>query len=274
MDHFLNDEILIYQELKDPELYVDGVTRLATLIPSISPETEIPMITVQFVSSLVGDMITEEQYISVEVKDIISIRKIRNFENKFYIDQNSKEITRFFADPKNKKDPLTSVSYTSLGSGIVGKYEKPTIPTKTKYSAVMVENPYFLQDDEHSNSFSLASYYTNVYLENVILLTTKNSEVKEYLRENPIDSICVLWKIVLYRTKHYIEKQNLYNLFELYISDFQNSDEPMELPCNYIMKFLGFRGVIGADERTNRWENGCISFDFHNLPKKVSKVRY
>ena len=71
--------------------------------------------------------------------------------------------------------------------------------------------------------------------------------------------------------EYFLEKDYLEGIITEYILDFLLSNNLhdsisgkaiIELPINYIMKSLGYNGIIGDDSYTNGWNKGCIYYDF------------
>lgn len=204
---------------------------------------------------------------------------------------------RSFVIKSNIDKPLESTSRSALGSGIYGIYVKD----KETLSSLLVEpnqslylipcpNAYPIQDKEHGESLTIASINTNRYLDNIIQSLRENLSlnfetalVRIQINESP--NLLTLWNIVLHRTRDMITQETLNNLFAQYVVDYleelevENSKTSMklidsingeviyELPINYIMKALGYNGIIASDIYNNGWNRGCVNYDYLQLLK-------
>jgi hypothetical protein len=289
MDYFLQgDEVLVFEKSQQKMTYVDGYTKIAK-VSNFRIEREYYICDVVFLVNEMGDRIESIKMLTT-TNNIVSNKY--PVELKKYFFQISEELTSGnFVNKNNKQNPITSVSRANLGSGIIGKYftDEENIKVFKNSFKIEMENPYMIQDLEHSNSLTICSTETNNFLEQKITNFQKSKQIikKNFIFENltssELESLFNLWNICFYRTKDFISMDELQNIFTIYIYDFLiqgnlkniNFKNIIELPINYVLKYMGYDGVIGNDIKTNAWESGCVSFNFENIKmKEIGKVIY
>lgn len=180
--------------------------------------------------------------------------------------------------------PLVSACSHGLGSGIYGLYisdEADVYKNKSSSEQIVYsitcQNPFIIQDATHLDSLVTTSMSTTRYVQNIIeSLQQKNStllDIINIVRSNSVDNLSLLWYIVFLRSINPIgnDKQLLEHILSNYIweyftdtslRDSTTGDIIHELPINYIMRALGYDGIIGNDRKTNSWSRGCVSFNY------------
>ena len=222
------------------------------------------------------------------VQNIISYRKYRTIKNRKLFHLNDKITGTIFVnnDLTNKnlddsdnnninvnKNPLESASRTALGSGIYGmnlanisEARALSIDNKMIYEIDMLK-AFDVQDKEHGESITIASLITNRYLDKIIL----NKNIIDVIKNDNIENLVILWNIVFYRNKKYISYEKLENILSDYLIQYFINHELMDkrdnvsliaLPINYIMKEMGYSGLLADDLYNNGWDRGCVSYLF------------
>jgi len=271
-DSNLSKLCLIYINNIDSLSEVQGSVRVCEIVEFINKYIKINILTGKN-----GEFLKNKETIIVNIKNIVSNRPYKTHLNYFYYVKDNKNsnniIAKKFVDKNNKNKPIQSTSRSSIGSGIYGLYFKDTKDTN-KFNKIYCTNPYYVQDKEHSESITIASIYTNIYIDKLInnyysILKKKYSNI--VFDKDIVSNLTLLWNIVFYRTNLYISSNILEKILLDYILDYIDDDNYIYdistdsnlyvLPINYIFSFLGFDGLIGDDEYTNGWKKGCISFN-------------
>lgn len=276
------DECLVYVQNREPFADTNGTTHIGKLLRTYMDNDRV-WFDVLLITDADGNEFTQHQKVTVSGDNIVSYRSYHDIEPKEFYHYatvtNSEKIEypisgRGFVIKKNIENPLENTSRSGLGSGIYGKYNYVN-DSQTVY-LIKCNNPYIVQDIEHSESITLASLNTNRYLDRMIQILrfrkdlTMDDIIYE-LQNNPSPNILSLWNIVLYRTEDIITQDQLDNIFAYYIMkylytndlvDSINGDVIEELPINYIMKDLGYDGLLASDGNSNKWNRGCISYDY------------
>ena len=148
-----------------------------------------------------------------------------------------------------------------------------TEPSQITYT-IECNNAYIIQDKEHGESITIASLTTNRYLDRIIQILRGNNDIDalRLIKMNSINNITTLWNIVFYRTGEFISKDELEKIIASYASNYINDygdlvdgingESIYVLPINYIMKSMGYNGLIGDDSSTNGWGRGCVCYDY------------
>jgi len=209
------------------------------------------------------------------IQDLVSLRKHRTIKNRKLYHLNDEIIaSRFTNNDLNKKNSLEAASRSSLGSGIYG-LNLPSIKqardvstdNKNIYEINMLK-AYDIQDKEHGESITTASLLTNRFLDRVLF---SNSSIDTKLLNENIENLVILWNIVFYRSKQYISYNKLQNILSNYLNEYltnheltdrRNDKSLIAFPINYIMKEMGYTGLIADDLYNNGWDRGCVSYIF------------
>jgi hypothetical protein len=209
------------------------------------------------------------------IQDVVSIRKHRNIKNrKLYHLSDEIIASRFINNDLNKRNSLEAASRSSLGSGVYGlnlpniqQARDVSTDNKNIYEIDMLK-AFDIQDKEHGESITIASLLTNRFLDRV--LSGINFEESEVLNSN-IENLVILWNIVFYRNKQYISYNKLQDILSTYLNDYLTNHELTDkrdgksliaFPINYIMKEMGYTGLIADDLYNNGWDRGCVSYNF------------
>lgn len=229
------------------------------------------------------------------VQNIISYRKYRTIKNRKLFHLNDKITGTTFVNNdltnktlnisdnnniNNNKNHLESASRTALGSGIYGinlvnisEARSLSIDNKMIYEIDMLE-AFDIQDKEHGESITIASLLTNRYLDKIIL----NKNIIDVIKNDNIENLVILWNIVFYRNKRYISYEKLENVLSNYLIQYFTNHELMDerdnvsliaLPINYIMKEMGYSGLLADDLYNNGWDRGCVSYLFDKSDKLI-----
>lgn len=179
---------------------------------------------------------------------------------------------------------LVSACSHGLGSGIYGLYiEDYEIVKKTRHNERQVvyliecRHPFIIQDPEHLNSLTAASMATNRYVDDTIRDLDEEmvdySEILDCMQSDNITHLALLWWIVFARFTRPIGNDStwLKLILTQYIWEYRTANKLRdtisnmcihELPINYIMRSLGYDGLLGDDRLTNSWSRGCISYNY------------
>jgi len=97
------------------------------------------------------------------------------------------------------------------------------------------------------------------------------SDIRGYIQEEDIKNLLNLWNIVFCRGGKQIELEWFHETLSLYLYKYINLTEltdPLsgkiiqELPINLIMRSLGYDGILASDFHNNKWNRGCVSFNY------------
>lgn len=269
--NFPPDVKLVYLTNNEEVPDVDGTTYLAKIIKSSRDNHEVILLTN-------ADGTPNNSNIKRIINDssIIKNSKIKTIQpRKIYHLTDNDVIAKNFAI---KGQSLESISRTALGSGIYGYY----VPNRNQLHSLQkdqliyeidMKNAYAMQDKFHNQSISNASLFTNKYLDIIVNYNLRNdNEIVEYFNSADISNLVTLWNIVFYRTNHNISYELLESILISYltnyylisdIKDTRTGEELIELPINYIMRSLGYTGLIASDSYSNStWDRGCVSYQY------------
>ena len=216
------------------------------------------------------------------IQNIVSFRKHRTIKNKKFYHLNDEIIATTFSNNElNTKNPLESASSSALGSGIYGLH----LSNISEARALSIDNKRIyeidilkacdIQDKEHGESITVASLLTNRYLDRIISNVDKN-DIFDFIKNDNIENLAILWNIVFYRNKRYISYEMLENILSNYLIEYFTNHELIDkrsnvliiaLPINYIMKDMGYTGLIADDLYNNGWDRGCVSYVFDKSDK-------
>lgn len=286
----LSYQVLVYLEDTSPTPEVDGYTYIARKVRSYFSDNKLWHDVILLTDST-GNKNKNKNHVTISNEKIISERPVKDIKSNTFIHfaplvfiKNIKHpITATnFVIKTNKTRPLESTTRTGFGTGIYGRFvdnikdisSLSVHPSQTVYE-ITCENPYFLQDKEHGDSLITASMGTNRYLDNIINVLRNSDEISlemiiDYIYDYEPVNIFMLWNIMLYRTREYISREDLYYLFASYVMNylFDNSLNDSvtklpitELPINSIMKYLGHDGILADDPYNNGWGRGCVSYN-------------
>jgi hypothetical protein len=191
---------------------------------------------------------------------------------------------------------LVSACSHGLGSGIYGLYiNDPDVVKKIRHNEqqrvylVECRHPFLIQDGDHVNSITVASMATNRYVDDLIKDLDEDmvdySEILAYIQAHDITHLALLWWIVFVRSVRPIgqierpgEHSSLGNdvtwlkiILAQYVWEYRTNMtlrdtiskvRIRELPINYIMRALGYDGLLGDDRVTNTWARGCICYNY------------
>lgn len=294
-------ECLVYVENLLPFSDVDGYTYIArsirdyiiddTLWYDLLLETNSEGIRLPVPSpiSVSGDSIVSDR----SFHDI-SPRKMYHFAPLTYSSSvDLPEQARSFVIKSRIIKPLELTSRSALGSGIYGRYimnenSVKSYTTNSEQAVYVIEcpNAYPLQDKEHGESLTVASLTTNRYVDQIIqafrsVINGNNNELmdpvenlniaRSIIKSNESPNLVTLWNFVFYRTQDSIIQEWLEELLAQYVSNYfstttlvdsLNGEPLQELPINDIMKGLGYDGIIASDIHNNRWNRGCVSYNY------------
>ena len=287
------NQCLVYIEMRQPFADADGSTHIAQkvrdyiqddilwydLILNTDADGDITLNNGTNAITVSGDKIVSDR-----AYHDISPRQLYHFAPLTLSSSVQYPITaRGFVLKSNLIRPLEATSRSALGSGIYGLYvsDPSTISsliTDPNQLVYIVDCPkaYPLQDAEHGDSLTIASLNTNRYLDR-ILESLRGDEsvdfesVRELIQRNENLNLTTLWNIVLYRTEDAITASNLGDVLARYVVDYLtrsdlidsvNAEPIHELPINYILRSLGYDGIIASDMHNNGWNRGCVSYDY------------
>jgi len=276
---------LIYIKNQERFSDVDGYTHIARkvreymykdkvwydfLLETDSDGNQLSTITPITVSG--GKIVSERSFHDIDQKKLYHFAPISKGSRINYI------TARSFVIKSDNSNVLESTSRTALGSGIYGMYATSLSDITDTFESIYqidCSNAYPLQDKEHGESLTVASLNTNRYLDRIITSfrndTFDFSSILDRIRINRNFSLFTLWNIVLYRTTDFISFDLLEHILATYvliylkepsIFDTINSDPLEELPINYILRRLGYNGVIATDLFNNGWNRGCVSYNY------------
>ena len=186
----------------------------------------------------------------------------------------SKVTASSFCIRNTMDNPLDSTSRMSLGAGIYGTYfaePPPSLRNRVYAIDVSTYRCYPIQDKEHGESITTASTYTNRYLDSLIVGYRNSENVEITLDSEEVSKLYTLWEIVLVRTNDMLPYEQLQMLLSQYLQDFfsrapllstRDRLELVVLPINYIMKYLGYQGLVADDFDNNNDERKCVLYDY------------
>jgi len=255
-----------------------GITQLAQIHRSLTINKKV-WFEVSLLTDYNGDILNNSDKLLVQ--NIVSNRKFRTINNrKFYHLSDEVTATNFANNQPNNLNSLESTSRSALGSGIYGlnlsnisQARSLSIDNKRIYE-IDVPEAYDIQDKEHGESITIASILTNRYLDTIISRFDNSSDINdvvEILKNDNIQNLVILWNIVFYRTKRYISYEKLEEILINYLQEYFTNHELIDkrsnvsiiaLPINYIMKEMGYTGLIADDLYNNGWDRGCVSYLF------------
>jgi len=181
-------------------------------------------------------------------------------------------------------ESLTKACSHGLGSGIYGLYfqdtrniERYKLNVDQTIYPIELQNPFIIQDADHLNNLITTSMSTNRYIDKFLTVHSEKQlsygDIITLIRSDPIDNLLILWLIVFARsrTPNPFNKLQLEILLSNYIwyyltdsslHDSINGKVIHELPINYIMRILGYNGLLGDDKETNSWSRGNVSYKY------------
>ncbi len=278
--------VLIYVKIDGFLRKVSGATHLARLKDHN---------TYELLSGIDGKILDPPQQIIVTDSSLVSSRPLISIPYKsFYYfgtledtDHSEPKIKATnFVITKNTQDPLTTTSNNDLGSGIYGRYLESDPYTYLRpgefFKLVTLKNPLELQDQAHGESLTLASFQTNIYLDRVLNTVSFDADldeallkvgIRDIIRDNSIEHLILLWNIVLERQKgkKRVDEVFLTNVFVDYLISYLQGNELTdtlygwglhELPINWILRKLGYDGLLASDAFNNTWNRGCVSYNY------------
>lgn len=277
----LNPDIeLVY--LDNPESSADttGITQVAQIHRSLTINKKL-FYEVSLLTDTNGDMLNSRE--KMLTRNIVSSRKYRTIKNrKLYYIEDEIIATVFASNQLTNKNSLGSASRSALGSGIYGtnlpsisEARKLSLNNKKIYEIDLTE-AFDIQDKEHGESITTASLLTNRYLDKIISEVDINNldnifAISDIIKNDNIENLVILWNIVFYRNKRYISYETIENILSNYLIEFFTNYELIDkrdnisliaLPINYIMKEMGYSGLIADDVYNNGWGRGCVSYLF------------
>lgn len=286
-----SNQCLIYLISAHPFAEVDTVTYIAQIKGQFE-DKDIIWYEVEVLTSSTGDRIDIPQQITVPAAQIISNRLPRDIQPRccyYFASRLLSGTMQYgikatnFALSEVDDFPLAKTSNAGLGSGIYGQFIKneaslsryQASPTQDVYR-IDVPAAYLLQDREHGDSLTIASLHTNRYLDDLIrILRSENrtsmAEIQASFQPGSLESLLRLWNIVFYRTNQFISMEWFRETLIQYLFQYQNQKElqdtltgaPIqELPINLILRRLGHDGILGDDYHSNKWNRGCVSFNY------------
>lgn len=277
-DFIASDLCLVYVKNNKSFSDVEGFTQIAKIIKISGDWYEL-----KIMNDINGDTLEFPQYLITEEKNIVSNRPRRDIKNRRffnYTDDTGDLKAKGFAFKGVYVKPLESSSRSALGSGIYGIYlrnDNSAGLLAEGGSVYVIDCPdaYIIQDKEHGDSITLASLYTNRYLDRIISFVRDNEiiDLRSLLKENSVESLTTMWNIVFFRTNENITQEWLEDvLYDYLVSYFDenilldsiNFDEIAELPINDIMRKMGYGGLLGDDNYTNKWGRGCVCYDYRD----------
>ena len=289
--------VLVYLDNPHSSPDTTGITQVAQIHRTVKINNKI-WFEVSLLTDANGDRLNSTDKILTQ--NIVSLRKYRTIQNrKLYYLENEIVATVFASNELtnnkiNNKNPLESSSRSALGSGIYGlnlinisEAKSISLDNKRIHELDLFE-AYDIQDKEHGESITTASLLTNRYLDKIISSIDINdlkdvSNISNIIKNDNIENLVILWNIVFYRSKRYIS----YDEFELILSDYliefftkhelfdrRDNISLIALPINYIMKEMGYTGLIADDVYNNGWGRGCISYLFDSLDPLTKGVAF
>jgi hypothetical protein len=274
---------LVYVENPESSPDTTGITYVAQIHRSMRINGKL-FFEVSLLTDTNGNRLSSTNKILTQ--NIISLRKHRTIKNrKLYHLEDEIVATNFANNDLSNKNPLESVSRSALGSGIYGRNLASIQEAKTlsldnkKIYEIDIIGAFDIQDKEHGESITTASLHTNRYLDKIITDSNLNDldnilEVRNFIKNDNIENLVILWNIVFYRNKRYISYDKLENILCDYLVEFFTNNEIMNdntsliaLPINYIMKEMGYTGLIADDIYNNGWDRGCVSYIFAKSDK-------
>lgn len=307
---FFNDTLLlpidielVYLDNPDRTPDTNGITQVAYIHRSVIINKR-PWYEISLLTDSSGNRLGETDKLFVGGDKIVSNKKYRIIKNRKLYYLGDKITATSFASKNNylknndsnisptnnnvirntsNNKPLESTSKSAIGSGIYGlnfpniSYAKAlTINNKLVYE-IDVSQGYDVQDKEHGESITIASLLTNRYLDKIILdvkSSNNNVDIENFIVNDNIENLVILWNIVFYRTREYISYDTLKTILSDYLVEYfskennlkdkRNNEPLIALPINYIMKNMGYNGLIADDQYNNGWDRGCVSFNYDN----------
>jgi hypothetical protein len=286
---------LVYIKNTEPQADVEGYTCIADL-HGVSADPRTKWYDLSLVTDEYGNFLTQGRRFLVDESRIISLRPFRDLYPKWIhylpgVDQVTTDEDEIIADRyvnRNKTiKPLESTSRSALGSGVYGLYfdERTSLPHQKEGPHYILDCPqaFIIQDKEHGESLTLASLLTNRHLDNLITIAQNNYSLEEL--PNMVDvpyNITTLWNIVLYRIGTSLTEERLNKILVSYLVDYfsptsltdtETGDPLQELPINYILRTLGYEGLLAHDNYNNGWDRGCVYYGHFKIVKG-SEAKY
>lgn len=275
----LNDDVeLVYLENPYSSADSTGVTQLVQVHRSLMINNKV-WFEISLLTDSAGNILNTTDKILIQ--DVVSLRKYRTIKNRKFFHLSDEVIATTFANNESSykltnKNPLESASRTALGSGIYGinlsnisEAKALSIDNKLIYEIDLLE-AFDIQDKEHGESITIASLLTNRYLDKIISNVDK-TDIFDFIKNDNIENLVILWNIVFYRSKRYISYEKLENILSNYLIEYFTNHELIDkrtntsiiaLPINYIMKEMGYTGLMADDLYNNGWDRGCVSYLF------------
>lgn len=269
---------LVYLETRDRVTNTDGNTQLARIVKSFK-SSKGQLFEISLLSDPSGNIINSVERIIILKKNIMNNESIKKIKNRklYYI--GTEAIATNFANKEltnNNQNPLDSTSRSGLGSGIYGTNFLPNeIAEGSLIYEINITNGYDIQDKAHGESITTASVITNRYLDKIIvMMREENNGSGNIIEDDNIENLVVLWNIVFYRTKEYISYERLEKILSNYLVyyfsrseliDHRDGVQLIDLPINYIMREMGYNGLLADDLYNNGWDRGCVSYDYSKM---------
>jgi len=271
---------LIYLENAESSPDTMGITQLAKIHKSLIINKK-KFYEISLLTDTNGDVLDSSA--KILANNVVSFKIHKTIKNRKLYYLEDEIIGTIFADNTlENKNPLESTSRSALGSGIYG-VNLPTLFEAKKLSVdnrniyeIDLDKAFDIQDKEHGESITTASLLTNRFLDRIISNININDlddmlELKDFIKNDNIENLVILWNIVFYRNKRYLSYDKLENILCDYLIEFftnhelidkNNNKSLIALPINYIMKEMGYIGLIADDIYNNGWNRGCVSYIF------------
>jgi len=285
------NQCLVYVEDRRQFSDVDGYTYIAKTVRNYITDDKL-WYDLLIETNTDGKKLQISKPITVSGEFILSDKAFHDISPRVMYHFTSKDIqARSFVIKSKLTKPLESTSRTALGSGVYGRYISDvnnlqlyiTDPDQSVYT-IDCSAAYPIQDKPHGESLTVASLNTNRFMDQFILalrsVITQHKQIdnsavlnmaQSLINSNDTTHLFVLWNIVFHRTQDYIDKQTLDQLLAVYAVRYLTeinlydtvSGEPIqELPVNNILSHLGYDGVIASDTYNNKWNRGCVSYNY------------
>lgn len=285
-------ECLVYVQRRTPHSETSGVTHIARILSTFTEDNRL-WYKLQLLTDTEGDRIPDAAPITITGDAVLS--------NRTYTDITPRRMYHFgtvaggtsavqypvtasyFVNTRRIEDPLSATTNTGLGSGIYGLHienvgnidQLKTNPDQQVYE-ISCPQAYILQDKEHGESLTSASMQTIRYVERILQGIADDDEatyddILTLIQINSVQNLVTLWNIVLYRTGQRITREQLESLLAQYALDYMKDtslhdsitgDVILVQPINPIMWFLGHDGILARDSFNNRWDRGCVSYNY------------
>ena len=208
--------------------------------------------TITLLTDNLGNDVNVQQKIRVPESNLLSKRKFKKFHYEIY----HNNVGNSYVIKRNVDNNISMTDFFCLGSGLLGGQ----YPTDANTFRTRLVKPFFIQDNEHESSVLYASQQTNEVIDKMI------ASAIQFFEEKDVHRLTNLWNIALARVEDKIEEIDVHRILVRYIDEYNEEsiiidsrfNYPLqELPINYILKHLGYDGVINP---LNAWKRESVAF--------------